>query len=424
MAAADGDIIRLRLPEAAVDARALEGLATIAERFADGAILLTRRAKIELRGLRRTREAIAALEAAGLIEPPDRAGLPDRMISPATDLDCTADARLGSLLGHLDRALEACPTVVELPDKFAIAIDGGGRAHIGWVTADIRLDAIPGWPDRWRVAIAGDASSAHALGTVSSLHAPEAVVKFIEHAAAGSNRGAAGLRCRDLDPEQCRRWASDVIGEPGVPAHGPVGQRPALELERRRTERWQSAGFAFGRVNAPALRALAGLARQHQGSIRLLPDRSLVVPDASPATRERLAALGAIVSSADPRAAIEACIGQSGCRHGSTDTRKHALLCSGALSNLRAAAARPMLHVSGCAKGCARRAAAPVTLVGRDGGYDVVFAGGPAAIPQWRGLTPAEVQQRLAELDRAFVEQAEPGESAEVFVARYAPAMG
>ncbi|WP_423824022.1 hypothetical protein V5738_08650 [Salinisphaera sp. SPP-AMP-43] len=421
MTAADGDILRLRPAEAALDARALERLAEIAERFADGAILLTRRAKIELRGLGKTRQAIAALVAAGLIETPAQSGLPDRIISPATDLDSNADARLGSLLQHLDSVLKKCPVAAELPDKFAIAIDGGGVAHIGWVAADIRLDALSGQPGWWRLAMAGDAHSAAALGVLPAENAPAAVATFIAHVVAASGIAAHRLRFRDLDPAQCRVWAAAAIGTVLEPPDEPIGGRPSTELEQRRTAGWQSAGFVFGRIEAAALHGLADLARRH-GPIRLLPDRSIVVPDASPASCDRLTALGAIVSDTDPRASIEACVGRRGCPYGSTDTREHALLCSRALPNLRAAATRAALHVSGCTKGCAHRRPAAVTLVGRNGRYDVVFAGGPAAAPRWHGLRPSEVPQRLADLDRAFVERAEPGESAEAFVARYMPA--
>jgi len=45
------------------------------------------------------------------------------------------------------------------------------------------------------------------------------------------------------------------------------------------------------------------------------------------------------------------------------------------------------LHVSGCEKGCARPRKADVTLVGRDGGFDLVRGGKPGDVPARRGLT-------------------------------------
>ena len=49
------------------------------------------------------------------------------------------------------------------------------------------------------------------------------------------------------------------------------------------------------------------------------------------------------------------------------------------------------IHVSGCAKSCAHRGAAALTLVGRDGRYDLIRDGGASEKPALAGLTIAEV---------------------------------
>jgi precorrin-3B synthase len=68
--------------------------------------------------------------------------------------------------------------------------------------------------------------------------------------------------------------------------------------------------------------------------------------------------------------AVVACGGASSCTHGTTDTRSDALALM--FSARRLCTTGVVLHVSGCAKGCARRAAAPLTLIAHEGLYDLV----------------------------------------------------
>lgn len=421
MRATDGDILRVRPPGSVLDSVRLEQLATIAEDFADGGVLLTRRAKIELRGIRKSGRVVEALDVAGLGEAPDQARVPDTIIAVASDIDNDADGDAVTLACELRMAAVHSAAMAALADKFAIVVDGGGRAHVGTLNADIRLDAIGADDNAWRFAICGDAASAMPIATLASDDAPRVVLELIERLVTRSPRSRGGFRMRDFAPREIRGTMADILKPARMTEVGSIGPRIEYPIEQRRGANWQSAAFSFGRIEAGALRELAGLARSH-GRVRLLPDRSIVVPDGGMATRERLGRMGALVASADPRAAVEACVGRAGCAHGSTDTREHALLCSRAVPSLRAAATRPVVHVSGCVKGCARRRSTTVTLVARDGRYDVVFADGPTGVPAWIGLPMAEVVQRLVELDRAFVMEATPGESAEAFVARYVSA--
>jgi precorrin-3B synthase len=64
------------------------------------------------------------------------------------------------------------------------------------------------------------------------------------------------------------------------------------------------------------------------------------------------------------------------------------------------------LHVSGCAKSCASSAAASVTLVGRDGRFDLVRNGKAGDAPLLFGLSAAEAPaavQRIAAEELAHV---------------------
>jgi precorrin-3B synthase len=150
-------------------------------------------------------------------------------------------------------------------------------------------------------------------------------------------------------------------------------------------------GLPFGRISAEDLAELADRARAHGAhELRLTPWRALLIPLASTQAADSfLAALRRIDSfifdDADPRRYIAACVGAPACARATTDVRSDATR----LASLVATAVdrRIALHVSGCPKGCAHRGAAPVTLIGRDGLYDLVRDGTPADMPARRGLT-------------------------------------
>ncbi|MBR7508364.1 precorrin-3B synthase, partial [Mycobacterium tuberculosis] len=84
-----------------------------------------------------------------------------------------------------------------------------------------------------------------------------------------------------------------------------------------------------------------------------------------------LAAAGLILDPADPRRAVVACTGAPACASAAQPARADAAALAGLAARLPGTGIR--LHVSGCAKGCARPAAAAVTLVGREDGYDLVL---------------------------------------------------
>jgi precorrin-3B synthase len=125
----------------------------------------------------------------------------------------------------------------------------------------------------------------------------------------------------------------------------------------------------FGRLEASQLRRLTALAADTGATdIRLSPWRTVYI-----GARHRAAALlhgareaGLIVDDSDPVLRIEACPGAPDCRSSSVDTR-------GDARRLAALAGecgyRGSIHVSGCAKRCARSAPSDLLLIGEDGLY-------------------------------------------------------
>jgi len=110
--------------------------------------------------------------------------------------------------------------------------------------------------------------------------------------------------------------------------------------------------------------------------IRLSPWRALyaVVPSQQSGRAMLDAARndGLIVDPRDPLIRIEACPGAPGCQSTSLDTRGDGRRLAGLLPRFRFAGT---VHVSGCAKGCAKSAASDLVLVGAEGLYGVVRNG-------------------------------------------------
>ena len=118
-----------------------------------------------------------------------------------------------------------------------------------------------------------------------------------------------------------------------------------------------------------------------------------------PATaRAALAAAGFITDAADPRRAVVACTGAPACSAADQPTRAIAALLAPIAVGLAGDGVR--LHVSGCAKGCARPQATAATLVGTARGYDLVLDGTARDRPMSADLDPATLAEALAELVR------------------------
>ena len=123
------------------------------------------------------------------------------------------------------------------------------------------------------------------------------------------------------------------------------------------------------------------------------PERVLVFPvgdpEAAMALLAEAAKLRLITEARDPRLAMDVCPGAPACRNASTETRRDAQHLVDALQE--SLAAFPSLHISGCEKGCARRGAAALTLVGRNGRYDIICNGGPSGPVAVAGIAPHEI---------------------------------
>jgi len=155
-------------------------------------------------------------------------------------------------------------------------------------------------------------------------------------------------------------------------------------------------GLPFGRIEADALNALADISERYgDGHVRTTPWRALLLTGIAAgeedSLRDEVTALGLITDPADPRLNFFACVGAPDCMSAGVDARGDAAR----LATIIGAGHNDMLHVSGCSKSCAHRGPASLTLVGRDGRYDLIRNGNASGRPSLVGLSIDQIEALL-----------------------------
>jgi precorrin-3B synthase len=402
MRSGDGLIVRVRPRCGMLAPNQLMALANAARRFGNGHIDLTRRANIQIRGvgeegLLGLQDVIAGL---GLLDPtPEGEAVRNLMISPLAGIDPREVLDVREIAGELGRLLAAEHTLWALPSKFGFVIDGSGTLTLADERADIRLAAVRNGTNPL-VAIGLDTQAGiDWLGMVSpaaaAMVAIETARAFLETTPNGTRQ-----RMRDRSAGSLASMRTSMRSR-----LNPLTLDPRKESSDRRVGLLDlgSGRFAvgiaapFGRVETAQLEKLAGeMTAFGVKEIRLSPWRILYagVPSASigQAILDIAGGTGLIVDPDDPLLRIEACPGAPACRSTSLDTRGDARRLAALSSRF---GFEGTIHVSGCAKGCAKSAAADLVLVGAEGRYGIVRDGTaqdrPASSASFAGLDPGAI---------------------------------
>lgn len=392
MLTGDGLLVRLHLPRNALTPAQLAYIAELASRHGNGQIEISGRGNLQLRGIRE--EAHPALVddllAAGLVDEAEGDG-PNRLVLTSPLAGRAADELIDA--AALAEAVErAGRSVAGLPAKFSIAVDGGGALALDAFAADLRLLAISG--DAITLRLPGGLW----FGPVALEEAPTLSARLLDGFAAVSRRRSGKVRrMRDLGPDEQGALAASIgLAPMPVPTARPKAVAIGFATERGGTIAVLT-GLPFGRTDAAGLRRLGGLARDTGISeIRTSPWRGFAFCglsiEAARVLRDALRSEGLIVEPDDPRLAVSACTGAPACAHGEAPALADAAMLAETIAPLLADGLS--LHVSGCPKSCAHPGSADLTLVGRDGRYDVIVAGGTgdSAIAH---LSLAELVRRL-----------------------------
>ncbi|RBY85012.1 nitrite/sulfite reductase [Blastococcus sp. TF02A-30] len=361
-AAADGGLARVRVPGGALTVAQLRVLATAAHELGDGALELTSRGNVQLRGVRPGAEP----------ELGDRLATA-RLLPSATHetarnvLASVLSGRAGGLLDvrpwvtAFDAGMCADPSLAALPGRFLAAFDDG-RGDVAGMGADVGLLALDG--GAVALLLAGADSGVRAAPEEAVALALAATRAFL---AVRAGQGGTAWRLAELADGRAR--IAGALGGPRAepvpaPASPPTGPAGAVDQHDGRTA--LVAVVPLGRLTAGQAELLAATAGH---DLQLTPWRSVVVPDLPDASAAgELAASGLVLDPGSAWLRVTACAGRPGCAKSLADVRGDVVRAVSS-GTLPAGGARQ--HWVGCGRRCGRPTGDVVDVVATGAGYRV-----------------------------------------------------
>lgn len=354
MMSGDGLVVRVRPRLCHLSAEQVVAICEAAKSLGSGIIELTSRANIQLRGVAPETHPrmVECLTEVGLLD--DDADLEARDNIIVTPFWQAGDdtARIAT---ELKERLAELP---ELPAKFGFAVDAGEAPLLTSASADIRVERCAGG----NLLVRADGAQSGSRVTLET--AVDEIISlgrwFMETGGRKSKRMKHHLEETPLrlTEHSLRPSSTLTLPKPGTSELGAV------------------YGAVFGRFTGEALVRLM----QESGAtaLRTTPWRRFILEGAKPVRTSDF-----ITDASDPIQNVDVCPGAPYCNSATVETH--------ALARALAGRARGRLHVSGCTKGCARSTAAPLTLVGRQGTFDIVRDGSASDAPEVSGLEPVSV---------------------------------
>ncbi len=346
--AADGALVRVRLPGGSISAAQLATLAGVATEVGSGTLELTARGNVQVRGITDVTAVAGAVAGAGLLPSPTHERVRNIVASPLSGrVGGAGDVR--EWVSELDAAICAEPRLAELGGRFWFAIDDG-RADVAGLGADVGVQALD---DGVALLVTGrDTGVRLAAGDVAQALVALAV-RFVEI------RGKAWRVSELADPSELLPRA-DLSAAPFPPVtKGPVGW-----IDQHDGRVTLGAAVPLGVLPARVAEFLAAI----EAPLVVTPWRSVLVCDLSEEVADTalrvLAPLGLVFDENSPWLGVSACTGSPGCAHSAADVRADAALALRA----RDADAAGHRHFVGCERACGSPPAGQV-LVATGQGY-------------------------------------------------------
>lgn len=343
MMAGDGLLVRVRPALGRMTRAQTVGLCEAALALGNGHIDITNRAALQIRGVSEANhtalmERLVALGLAGAH--PEQ----DKQIPVLINPDWLPGDDSSVIAAALIERMAELP---DLPAKVGFAIDAGPAPVLSNVPADFRIER----GTNGGLILRADGRT-HGV-SVKAQDAAERLIRFA-HWFVASGGAQAGRMARHSAPL------------PDVATKAPAPARPRAAALAAAPGTFQAA--PFGRIEAALLAVMADCVE----AVRLTPWRGLVLEGSDAPSDD----------PADPRLSADCCPGAPACRQASVATRDLAA---------RLAPRVRGLHVSGCAKGCARPSQAAVVLTGRHGHFDLAHNARAGAPPLQTGLSPDQI---------------------------------
>ncbi|WP_395004096.1 precorrin-3B synthase [Cypionkella sp.] len=350
MASGDGLVVRVRPHGGRLTQAQARGIADLARRHGNGLIDLSNRANLQLRGVTEASypALITGLRQLGLID--DSAEAEARRNIIVTPFWHSADPTQ-RLAAELTAALAAADAPA-LPAKFGFVLDTAAQPVLRDVSADIWIET---GPEGLLLAVQGGAKAVSAKDAVAQALA--LARWFLDAGGVTAGRGRM----------------AQLLARSGLPAGFEARRLQPLRATLGAQAQGRLLGFDFGQMQAQTLAALADL-----GALRLTPWRMLLVEGLAHAPDLE----GVITRAEDPMLRVVACSGAPACPQALGDTR--------GLARALAPNVTGLLHVSGCAKGCAHPGPAR-TLTATPVGFDLIYDGPASGIPDRIALSASEL---------------------------------
>jgi precorrin-3B synthase len=371
MPTGDGLLARLMPSGKTIALDRMRSLCEAARAHGNGIVEVTSRGSIQLRGF----TAKSHLDFVRDVMPLGIAteGLP-LICDPLAGLDPHVALDAAAFASALRQAV---PETLyrSIGPKVSVLIDAGSELHLDAIAADLRLRAV-GDGTHFQVALGGNAHDAIVLGNVAPRHAIGSAVRLLKIVAERGRTGRARDIIRAHGKEIFLAALRGVLIEKGaLPRRSPA--EPLRVHSLRDGSVALGVGLAFGHTDAQTLQQLLAAARRSGAAGLRTAARTLLVIGITPTAAAELAAtadrLGFIARPNDPRRHIAACAGAPICAAAQIPARAIAQAIAEAAAGMLDGSF--MLHLSGCAKGCAHPAASRLSIVGRDGRADLVLSG-------------------------------------------------
>jgi precorrin-3B synthase len=327
--AADGALVRIRLPGGMLTAAQLTTLSGVSSRFGSGTLELTSRGNVQLRGITQVTAAAEAIANAGLLPSTTHERVRNIVASPLSGR-ASGKLDLRPLVGELDAAICAEPTLTELGGRFWFSLDDG-RGDVSGLGADIGVHFLA---DDCALLLTGrDTGIRRALSDVIKTLV-DVAVRFVEI------RGKA-WRVNELD-DVTRLLPGVTLSATAFP---PVTRASVGWINQEDGRVTLGAAVPLGVLPASVAEYLAAI----EAPLVVTPWRSVLVCDLDEAVADTalrvLAPLGLVFDENSPWLNVSACIGSPGCTHSAADVRADAALSLQADSAVHR-------HFVGCERAC------------------------------------------------------------------------
>lgn len=342
--AADGDLVRVRLPGGMLTASQLAALARVSSDYGSATLELTARGNVQVRAVTDVPAAAEAIAGAGLLPSATHERVRNIVASPLSGrVGGNLDVR--PWVAELDAAICAEPDLVELGGRFWFSFDDG-RADVSGLCADVGLHALP---DGCALLLAG-------RDTGVRLTADEVVETLIPIGRRFVEIGGKAWRVAELDEVQLLLPGAELSVTP-FPA---VTKPPVGWINQDDGRVTLGAAVPLGILPTRVAEYLAVI----DAPLVITPWRSVLVCDLDEGVADAalgvLAPLGLVFDENSPWLNVSACTGRPGCAHSVADVRADAARAL----DTDAAVHR---HFVGCERACGSPRAGEVLVATGDG---------------------------------------------------------